>query len=469
MLLFPLPALLVTHLVQISLGDSALHNALSRHKRALDEYDDNIFMFRNPNITIPVNRTRISLNPDWLYFTHSTPRSTAYYGQKGLTKEWTTYAWFNDRVTVYLDTFLRGLKRAPWTTHPTTKRPSTTPTTTTLSVFEQMTLYNKKDLIFKLPWAYAPHQNWRHEFGIAPNATVDINKVDMKTIQAFEQKYKVTVMYQWPNTHPGYLDWLNFEKYKHTVIFSEEMSTAHPPNLTGVNFEEWFFPQVPRMKLSKVENLEYQLRVMLDDVFELPYLDKHLFVDNMNHDELIKRYKRFRSLRKREFRTWYRRKIWVPWKHLVKDGIRDWFYKRNCSVPSPGEAYFNEINKQFESLGVEFNETLYGYFYEFESSFLHWYANTYAPHWNLSMEEEHTFAWTLSTLYSPVTQKGEFYMFEDPGIVCMNKKKRKRRRRRSFDNVRKYFGTGGLKREDVVKDLDSPLETWGRFCEEDQS
>lgn len=108
MLFFSLPILLVAHLSEVSLGDNGLLNVLSRKKRGLDEDDDNIFMFRNPKVSIPANRTRISIHPDWLYFTHTTLRSTVYWGQKGLTKEWTTFAWFNDRVTLFLETFLKG-------------------------------------------------------------------------------------------------------------------------------------------------------------------------------------------------------------------------------------------------------------------------------------------------------------------------------------------------------------------------
>ncbi|XP_026682395.1 uncharacterized protein LOC103513381 [Diaphorina citri] len=298
------------HLAQCSLWDK-IHSAHARQKRNLDDDDDNIFMFRNPNVTIPPNRTRITILPEWLYYTTFTPRSTAYYGQKGLTREWTTYAWYNDRVTVYLDTFLKGLKKAPYTKYPRHKMPSTSPLTTTLSLFEQMTLVNKKDLIFKLPWAFQPHQNFRKEMGFGPNDTIDMSKVSLATIEAFEQKYKVTVMYQWPNTHPAYLNYLNYQKWNHTLVFSGEMSTHTPVNLSCIDFEEWFYPQVPRMKLNKVENLEYQLRIMLDDVFELPYLDANIFNNSLQHHELVERYQRFRNLRKREFRSWYRRKIYT--------------------------------------------------------------------------------------------------------------------------------------------------------------
>lgn len=302
--------------------------------------------------------------------------------------------------------------------------PSTTPKLTTLSLFEQMTLYNKKDMIFKLPWAYLPHKNFRQEMGFGPNDTIDMANVDMKTIQAFEKKYKVTVMYQWPNTHPEYLRHVNFEKYKHTVVFSGEMSTKTPLNKSLIDFEEWFVPQVPRMKLSKVQNLEYQLRVMLEDVFQLNYLDKHILLTKIDHDQLLERYNRFRRLRKREYRTWYRRKIWLPWKHLIRDGVRDWFFARDRCIPSPGGAYFYEINKQFESLSSDMNETLYSYFADFEDQFLHWYAATYGPHWNMSLEEEANVPFTRPTLYSPVTQSDEFYIYEKSGILPMERKRR---------------------------------------------
>ncbi|KAL1452624.1 hypothetical protein WDU94_006837 [Cyamophila willieti] len=448
MFLLPLCILTLVAQLQCSLLDTILHKVHPRKRRGLDEYDDNIFMFRNPNITIPLNRTRLTIVADWLYG-QTSPRTTMYYGQRGLTREWTTYAWYNDRVTVYLDTFLRGLKKAPWTDQNQTyvTWPSTTPKTTTLSDFEKMTLYDKKDLIFKLPWAYLPHKHFREEMGFGPNDTIDMSKVKLATIQKFEKKYKVTVMHQWPNTHHAYLDYINRKKYRQTLVLSEEMSTQTPLNLSLVDFEEWFYPQVPRMKLGKVENLEYQLRVMLDDVFDLPYLDKHIFQDEMTHGELQERYNRFRRLRKREYRTWYRRKIYIPWKHMVKDGIRNWFFNRGRCVPTPGKLYFDEVNKQFESLSADLNETIYQYFYEFENSFLHWYAATYGPRWNMSLEEEQPMVYTRPTLYSPVTEKGEFYLYERPGILCKD-----RRRKRDVVTEPAAIGNINVKKGDEINE-----------------
>lgn len=70
------------------------------------------------------------------------------------------------------------------------------------------------------------------------------------------------------------------------------------------------------------------------------------------------------------------------------------------------------------------NETLYSYFADFEDQFLHWYAATYGPHWNMSLEEEANVPFTRPTLYSPVTQSDEFYIYEKSGILPMERKRR---------------------------------------------